>query len=155
MHLNEISTYSKGQWFQVIHKSPVPFFTVCRDQLLLNYFLFTCDLGKPRDFQPTRSGLRAPHFPFIQERTLRTNIRWVKPTREISLQMQNRDVLQEKLLWEGKTRHWAAPALPDAPAPRQHPLRQPGVLVCCSPCLRQENGSRDPHPPGLPSSLLT
>lgn len=47
-------------------------------------------------------------------------------------------MLQEKLLWEGKTGHGAAPALPDTVPSGNNILWQAGILVCYYPWLRQE-----------------
>lgn len=62
-------------------------------------------------------------------------------------------MLQEKLLWEGKTRHGAAPALPDAPpqAASTPAARDSCVLLSLAP----SEGIRVPDPPGLPRSPLT
>lgn len=62
-------------------------------------------------------------------------------------------MLKEKLLWEGKTRHAAAPVLPDAPpqAASTPAARDSCVLLSLAP----SGGIRDPHPPGLPRSPLT
>lgn len=67
VYLNDIFTYSKRYWSQVIHKSSVSSFTICRDQLPFSNFLFTRNIVTPQDFQATGSGLSTPHFPFIQE----------------------------------------------------------------------------------------
>lgn len=104
-------------------------------------FLFTSDVVKPQDFQPTGSGLRAPHFSFIQEGVLRTNTRWIKPTRN------------GKTAETAQGRQNSARSSPCAARhpPKQHRLRQPRILERYS-LARSAEGIRDPHPSGLPAA---
>lgn len=126
---------------------------ICRDQMPFNHFLFTCDVVTPQDFQPRGSGLRASHFPFIQEGILRTNIRWVKPTREINLQIEKRDVRGEIALGKQNS-PWSSPCAARCPSPDNIHSGSLDV-VCYSPgSVRRRNQGPAPSP-AAPSPLRT